>query len=153
MTSRHYCFTAWQKPTYDETRVRYLCYAEEKAPSTGKLHYQGYIEFFGSHRYPGAKKILGDPTANLSERRGSREQAISYCRGEYTTVDGRYKPANPTFVEFGSTTRKKPVSGTVSESVLPDTPMRQCDNCSQPSRQLMCGSCMYTLVMDTKLSR
>lgn len=146
MTSRHYCFTAWQQPQYDETKVRYMCYAKETAPKTGKLHYQGYIEYYDAHRFPGAKAILGDPTANLSVRKGTKEQAIAYCRGDYTTTDGRYKPLNDVFIEYGALDKKRPAKGVeVSITNPPTRPMRHCYICSRPSHTEACGSCHYDM--------
>lgn len=107
MTTRHLCFTAWQQPHFDETKMRYMCYGEETCPTTGKLHYQGYLELYDAHRYTGIKKLLKVQDCKFFPRSGRREQAISYCRGNYTTVDGRFKPLNLVFVEHGSPSRKK----------------------------------------------
>jgi len=99
---RNMAFTAWQLPHFDGTKVRYMCYGEEHCPSTGKLHYQGYLETFNPHRYPGLKKLLKVQDCKFFPAAADRETNYKYCRGDYTTVDGRYKPLNAIFKEHVS---------------------------------------------------
>ena len=79
--SRDYVFTAWNKPEYDESNVRYICWGIERCPTTDREHWQGFAVFNRTHRIPGAKRILsaGDG-CHLEQRRGTRQQAIDYCR-------------------------------------------------------------------------
>lgn len=49
----------------------------ETCPSTGRKHYQGYLEFTDSVRLAAIKRIFTG--AHVEQRRGSRDQAIAYC--------------------------------------------------------------------------
>lgn len=99
MISRSYCFTAWKKPIYTDAPVRYIVVGEEICPTTGKLHYQGYVEFTRSVRMNAVKKYFSDNTMHLEKRKGSREQARCYCMKDkkYTEVGtfDRKKKAEP----------------------------------------------------------
>lgn len=92
--SRNYCFTAFTTPAPTMDLVIYMVYGEEKCPDTGRLHYQGYVEFTKTQRVAGAKKIFKDDSLHFEKRRGTQKQAIDYCK-----KDGR-------FVEFGVPTKQ-----------------------------------------------
>lgn len=87
MTSKFWCFTLFAENdttpltplNYEEDweTARYLVYQEEIAPSSGRHHYQGYVEFTRDKRLTGVRKIL--PTAHWETRRGTREEARAYC--------------------------------------------------------------------------
>lgn len=79
--SRDYVFTSWEQPKYDDGKCRYICWGVERCPTTGREHWQGFVIFNRTHRVPGAKSILsaGDG-CHLEQRRGTRQQAIDYCR-------------------------------------------------------------------------
>lgn len=79
-TSRNYCFTSWNKLQYDTSKVKYICYGEELCPKTAKLHYQGYVEFYSPLRICAVKKIFNDDTIHLESRKGTKKQAIDYCK-------------------------------------------------------------------------
>ena len=74
----------------DTTHIQYYIFGKERAPNTGTLHLQGYVEFKKLVSYKGIKKILNNNTIHIEERRGTQEQAINYCRKE-----------DPTPFEFG----------------------------------------------------
>lgn len=80
--SREYVFTSWREPTFDrDGSIRYICWGIERCPTTDREHWQGFIVFSRTHRIPGAKRILsGGDDAHLEPRRGTRQQAIDYCR-------------------------------------------------------------------------
>lgn len=63
---------------------RYSVWQLEKAPTTGKLHYQGYTEFAKPKKLGGMKKLMN--SAHFEKRLGSREQARDYCMKEDTRV-------------------------------------------------------------------
>lgn len=91
MTSRSYCFTAFNESKWEITsEYRYLIVGTEKCPTTGRLHYQCYIEFSSPVRPGKIKKIFNDKTIHVETRRGTREQAREYCM-----KDGNYQ-------EFGN---------------------------------------------------
>jgi len=88
MTSRNYCFTSYQDiQVPPEDSFRYLVYQKEKCPKTGKLHYQGYIEFSTAVRMQRVKRLFMDNTMHLEKRKGSREQARLYCMKQDTRVE------------------------------------------------------------------
>lgn len=96
--SRNYMFTSFrsEKPSPDFDKITYMIYGEEKAPTTGNPHYQGYVEFTSTQRIAGAKKIFNDDTMHFDKRRGTQEQAIEYCKKDgvftehgYPTRQGR----------------------------------------------------------------
>lgn len=76
------CMAVFQenKPTYDEKKMLYLCFQREIAPSTGKLHWQVFVQFkdkgYGT-KY--CQKYLNCPNCHLDARRGTPQQASDYC--------------------------------------------------------------------------
>jgi len=78
---RNVCFTAWKDVRFDEEYMRYMIVGEETCPSTGKLHYQGYCEFWRATDFGVVKRLLGKET-HLGEREGSVEEASEYCKKE-----------------------------------------------------------------------
>lgn len=83
--SRDYCFTAWDKPVHCTKNVRYIIWGEEFTKNS-RLHYQGFVIFNRTCRFPQAKKWIGagDET-HIEPRHGTRQQAREYCMkdGEY----------------------------------------------------------------------
>lgn len=74
------------------SQVRYVCYQREKAPETGRIHVQGYIEFLRAVRMQGVKAILADLSAHVEPSRGSSEANTDYCTREFNP-DGSRKRA------------------------------------------------------------
>lgn len=84
--TRRVCFTSFLdvlKIDTSDPRIRYFVYQQERCPTTGKLHWQGYIEFYSDIRWGTIKKILGDKAAHLEVAEGSSLQASSYCKPGY----------------------------------------------------------------------
>lgn len=75
---RNVCFTAWNTVEYDTEHMKYLIVGEEVCPSTGKTHYQGYVEFLQQKDFSLIKRLLGEET-HIESRRGSANQASAYC--------------------------------------------------------------------------
>lgn len=70
--------------------IKYAIYQKEKAPETGTIHYQGYVELSRSQRLSFVRKLLpGNPHWEI--RRGSAEQARDYCSKEETRVEGPFE--------------------------------------------------------------
>lgn len=92
--SRDYVFTSWElpEPRYDE--LRYICWGFELCPTTNRKHYQGFACFKRTHRIPSAKRILGGgDTAHLETRRGTRREAMEYCRKDGKFFEwGQFEP-------------------------------------------------------------
>lgn len=84
MTSRNYCFTAYDGIEADNLRTcmirKYIIAGLETCPTTGRQHIQGYIELTDSVRISALKKIA--PTTHFEKRMGTAEQAIEYCKKE-----------------------------------------------------------------------
>ena len=56
--------------------ARYVCMSMEHAPTTGRIHYHLYIEFYSQKTMNTIKKILKDATANIhpARSRGLRQE-------------------------------------------------------------------------------
>jgi len=63
----------------------------ERAPDTGRLHFQGALFFAKKITMAGVKKIL--PTAHLTECNGSWEDQVKYCTKEDSRVECAGAPA------------------------------------------------------------
>jgi len=59
--------------------VDLLCFQEEKSPTTGALHLQGYVRFTSKRRMQFVKGYLGSPTAHLEIAKGSPASNLAYC--------------------------------------------------------------------------
>lgn len=103
-TSRNFCFTAYNKEEIDyaincNDIIKYLCYGIEICPTTGREHYQGYLELKKSMRITGVKKLFG-PNSNthFEYRRGTADEAINYCRkdGKFSEHGERAKQGERT---------------------------------------------------------
>lgn len=92
--SRDYVFTMWTIPTIENGECRYWIWGREKCPTTDKEHYQGFVIFKRTHRIPSAKRILcGGDGVHLEPRRGTRQQAVDYCRKDGDVVEwGEFEP-------------------------------------------------------------
>lgn len=66
-------------------------YQLERCPTTGRLHYQGYVRLDIKCRLGRAKAILGFPTVHLEPRLGSHEQAAAYSSKEDTRIAGPWR--------------------------------------------------------------
>lgn len=86
-------------------RIRYLCFGEEKCPSTNREHLQGYIVYRCPTGIADANVLDFDNRASLRVARGTTDQNIVYC-----SKDGR-------FTEFGD---KPPESGQTLVQLVSD---------------------------------
>lgn len=93
--ARDWCFTIfnqdWKHDIFNDGRVKYAVVQLEKAPDTGKLHFQGYMQLPKPMRIPGAKRLLECDSAHLEPRKGTREQAADYCKKPESRVDGPWE--------------------------------------------------------------
>jgi hypothetical protein len=85
--SRAFCLTTFNPVKYEEWKtldvvdnnIKYFVYQLEETKE-GKKHVQGYIEFINAiGTINHIKNILQDQTVHLEVRRGTRDQARSYC--------------------------------------------------------------------------
>lgn len=81
MAVRNVCFTSFKvdlQPNADNLKA--LIANPEIAPETGKFHWQGYVELKEPKRYGWIKtNVLGDESAHLEKRMGTREQVCWAC--------------------------------------------------------------------------
>lgn len=70
--------------------VKYSVYQIERAPTTDRLHYQGYIVFNRPVRLPTVKRLLGR-TVHAEHSRGSLQQNRDYCTKEESRVFGPWE--------------------------------------------------------------
>lgn len=100
---RNWCFTFNNPPTaddgstdgqafvadiYERLSARYVI-AQLERGENGTLHYQGYIEFRTAKRLSTIKRY--NVTIHWEQRRGTRQQAIDYCRKDDSRVDGPWE--------------------------------------------------------------
>lgn len=95
--ARSYMFTVHVADEDEWTPVladgmRYAVAQLEVAPTTGQLHWQGYVELSRPMRIPQVKGLLGRPDAHLEVRRGTQQQAIAYCTKVDTRADNAREP-------------------------------------------------------------
>lgn len=77
-------------PVFQPNTMRYLVYGTELCPSTGRVHYQGYVEFLNQAGLAKVKAMLGTDSVHVEKRKGSAKEASDYCK-----KDGQFK-------EFGA---------------------------------------------------
>ena len=93
MSATGWCFTSFKQGGWEvlPPKSTYLIYQLEKCPTTGRLHWQGYIEMASKSRMPAVKKALGDLGAHLEPRRGTPSEASDYCKKSNTRIHGPYE--------------------------------------------------------------
>lgn len=93
---RNWCFTSYvEKLTPKIGELTFLIYQQEKCPSTGKLHFQGYVEFSEKKSIKNVQAILNDDKCHLETRKGSQKQAIDYCCKEESRVGETVRLGKP----------------------------------------------------------
>jgi len=76
--------------------VYYCVYQLESCPDTGRLHFQGYVEFVGKKTYTWMHENLdGLPDAHFEPRRGSQREAIAYCSKKASQLEGPWEWGEP----------------------------------------------------------
>ena len=91
----------WAGPVVQHPHFRYFVAQKEKAPDTGRLHWQGYVEVKEKCRIKKMKEVLGCPSAHLEPRRGSQEEAIAYCTKEESRAEPYEKKEHGTKAACG----------------------------------------------------
>lgn len=91
--SKYWCFTSFKDdaPRFSD-EVSYGIYQQEQCPATGRKHWQGYVEFTTKKRLNCVQSAIGDDAAHCELRKGTRQQAIAYCK----KVDSRVPGTEPT---------------------------------------------------------
>lgn len=97
--SNNFVFTnynpKWDIEKFDKSNISYICAQQEKCPTTGKLHIQGYLETTEKFACKVAKKLIFTDQEHFEIRRGTQEQAIKYCKKEETRVNGPWEWGTP----------------------------------------------------------
>lgn len=86
--SRNFVFTSYVAELKFGDLVKGVAYQREICPSTGRAHWQGYVEFARPVKRPQAQREIGDDKAHLESRKGTRQQAIEYATKEKTRLAG-----------------------------------------------------------------
>lgn len=105
MTSRSWCFTLNNPQTIPleldpslQNKIKFCIYQLEEVQCR---HLQGYIEMTSPVRLAHMKKLI--PGAHFEKRKGTRIQAIDYCRKEESRLQGPWiHPSNYQLPEAGS---------------------------------------------------
>lgn len=71
------------------------CVWQLEVGEQGTYHYQGYMECRGTHSIAQIQEIEGFEGAHLEIRRGTTDQAITYCTKQETRVDGPWYHGEP----------------------------------------------------------
>lgn len=71
--------------------IKYGIWQQERCPTTGRLHLQCYFEFRKPLRMPAVKRAIGDASAHVEPRQGSREEARDYCQKAETRTAGPWE--------------------------------------------------------------
>lgn len=86
--------------------VRYAVWQFEKAPDTGRVHIQAYLEFKSPVRIAGVKSLFEMPSLHCEKRRGTPGQAREYCMKEESRQEGEDKGPFE-FGQFGGAQGKR----------------------------------------------
>lgn len=108
---RAWCFTLFVEDDREDysdllessTGVRFGTWQLEMCPLTEKKHLQGYIEFGSAVRLTTLRRVVGESVHGES-RKGTRAQAIAYCRKEASRVCGPWSYGDEGVVRQGHRT-------------------------------------------------
>lgn len=78
----------WDHACLSHEKITRAAVQKEKAPETGREHFQGYLSLTAPMRLSGVKAILKDDTAHLEVCKGTPKQSWDYCTKEDTRIDG-----------------------------------------------------------------
>nr|QXP07582.1 MAG: replication associated protein [Arizlama virus] len=94
--TRNVCFTSYDlsEPQFS-SRAKYLVFQREKCPTTGRLHWQGYVEWELPMEYEKMSEELVLENVHYEARQGSPLQASEYCKKSASRIEGT------SFKEYG----------------------------------------------------
>lgn len=103
-----YCFTSFEpkckKPPMADC-FRFLCYSPEVCPTTGRHHWQGYVYLENQKTMSALHKYMlkhhNYHIGNLEICNGDADENMIYCGKQDYNKNGKFKPANPEYEEFG----------------------------------------------------
>lgn len=88
-------YTSWKRPTWRKPDLIYFEVFQREKTESGKIHYQGYVEFKSPYTMRQVKSIAGDKTIHIEEARSSRERNMMYCLKPETYHGERYMYNGP----------------------------------------------------------
>jgi len=118
-TSRYWVWTSYAPaltPEWENKNFQYMVYQPEVCPSTGRLHFQGYLEVIKPIRWKKATKIISDAKAWVRIREGTREAARAYCMKDESRAQGE------TFIELGEWKEGEPGHRYDIDAMVKDIP-------------------------------
>ncbi|UOK21050.1 replication associated protein [Chifec virus UA13_72] len=80
--------------------VKFICCGLE-CTTEDRLHWQGYIEFVNAVTFKGAKGALQSLSVHLEPRRGSKMQAIAYCKKQDSAIQHEDGSGDKVYFEWG----------------------------------------------------
>jgi len=89
---RNCCITFFNAPKHNEwdmTRIKYYKGQKEKCPTTGKEHWQYYLEFNSQYRMVSIKTYVQDPSCHIEERKKVREAICKYVWKDESSLGER----------------------------------------------------------------
>lgn len=88
---RFWCFTEFQENDYEKIfsseKIRYLLVGKEICPTTNKVHWQGYVQFYKPERLTAIKKLFNSKQIHLEICKGSVESNVRYCKKEKNFIE------------------------------------------------------------------
>ena len=88
------------KPKFCDKLMKWLIFSLEKCPKTEKDHYQTFVYFYDKKSFKSVSKYFGNAHVEPKHEMATFEDNRLYIKGPYLK-DGKRKPENPTFEEFG----------------------------------------------------
>jgi len=90
---RRWCFTAYEVKEAPEFHscVRGAIWQLEKCPKTGKLHFQGYVEFTRGVTMKQCQTYIGKPKCHVEKAGGSKSDNEHYCGKLETRIEGPWR--------------------------------------------------------------
>lgn len=102
---RDWLFTSYNmeiEPIFCD-RMKYLLYAPEVCPTTGRPHWQGFVYYFDKVSMKLSNKCITGGNHHHDPINGTYEECEVYIKGPYTSPDGsKTKPFNAKFREHGT---------------------------------------------------
>lgn len=89
------------KPEFDDNLMKWLIFSLEECPDTKRLHYQSFVYFYDKKSFKSVSKYFGNSHVEFKHEMATYVDNRQYIKGPYNK-DGKVKPENPTFEEFGT---------------------------------------------------
>lgn len=97
--AHRFTFTSFDEkmPKWDAKEMDFLIFQKEKAPKTGSLHWQGYVEMKSKSTVAGLKSVMNDFKMHIEVAKGTTGSNIKYCTKDESAADddGWYEYGKP----------------------------------------------------------